>query len=232
MERCPYPRASEHPAAIDAPASPPAFLARVPSALSGLALVLFLLVHLGGVSLAPLSPQRFEAWSAGLHQSAWLPVVEFGLLALALLHLTFSLIKRLANRAAGNTAALTSRRSGPLAPLAAFAARNQAPAGVLLFLFLVVHLRQLRWPRPASGAELEALQAALGQPLSLALYLVAAAALALHLFHGAEAAHRSLGWLDPGNGGRIRLAGRLLAALLGGGFALVALLVAGAGGPL
>lgn len=209
--------------------------------MSGLALVLFLLLHLGGVALAPLAPQRFEAWSAGLHQSPWLPFVETGLLVVALLHLGFSLIKRLANRSAGNTAALVSRRRGPLAPLAAFAAGNQAVAGVLLLLFLVVHLRQLRWPRPASGTELEALQVVLRQPLSLALYLAAALALALHLFHGTEAAHRSLGLLDPGNRGPIRLAGRALAAGLGAGFALVAVLVAwgggaaalpGAGGPL
>ena len=198
----------------------------MPVALSGLALVLFLLVHLAGVSLAPLAPARFEAWAAVLHQSAWLPLLELGLLALALSHLLFSLIKRLANRAAGNTAALVSRRRGPLAPLAAFAARQQALAGLLLLLFLVVHLRQLRLPRPASGAELATLQAALSQPLSLALYLAAALALALHLFQGSEAAHRSLGLLDPGNAGWIRWAGRLLAALVGGGFALVAVLVA------
>ena len=201
----------------------------MPAALSGLVLVLFLLAHLVGVSLVPLAPQRFEAWAAALHQSFWLPVLELGLLAVALLHLAFSLIKRLANRAAGNTAALSSRRRGPLAPLAAFAARHQALAGVVLLLFLVVHLRQLRLPRPASGAELATLQAALGQPLSLALYLAGAVALALHLFHGAEAAHRSLGLLDSVNGGRIRAAGRLLAALLGGGFALVAVMVAWSG---
>ncbi len=201
----------------------------MPAALSGLALVLFLLVHLVGVSLTQLAPQRFEALAAALHQTFWLPVFELGLLAVALLHLALSLIKCLANRAAGNTAALSSRRRGPLAPLAAFAARSQAQAGLLLVLFLAVHLRQLRLPRPASGAELATLQAALGQPLSLALYLAAAVALALHLFHGAEAAHRSLGLLDPLNGARIRVAGRLLAVLLGGGFALVAVMVAWSG---
>jgi succinate dehydrogenase / fumarate reductase cytochrome b subunit len=198
----------------------------VPAALSGLALVLFLLVHLVGVSLAPLAPQRFEAWAAALHRSVWLPGLELTLLAVALLHLAFSLVKRLSNRSAGNTAVLTSRRRGPLAPLAAFAARQQAWAGGLLLVFLGVHLRQLRLPRPAIGDELATLQAALRSPLSLGLYLAAAAALALHLFHGAEAAHRSLGLLDPRNGGRIRTAGRLLAALLGGGFALVAALLA------
>ena len=116
----------------------------MPAALSGLALVLFLLVHLVGVSLTQLAPQRFEALAAALHQTFWLPMFELGLLAVALLHLALSLIKCLANRAAGNTAALSSRRRGPLAPLAAFAARSQAQAGLLLLLFLAVHLRQLQ----------------------------------------------------------------------------------------
>ena len=202
----------------------------MPGAFTGLLLVLFLLAHLLGVSLAPLAPLGFEAWADALHRAPWLPPLELGLLAAALLHLGLSLAKRLANRATGNTAVLASRRRGPLAPLAAFAAHHQASAGVLLLLFLVVHLRQLRLPRPASGAELAALQTALGQPLILVLYLAAALALALHLFQGTEAAHRSLGWLDPTNAGRIRLAGRLLALLLGGGFAVVAVAVAW-GGP-
>ena len=196
-----------------------AFLARVPAALGGLLLVLFLPLHLGGVGLALLAPQRFEAVAAGLHHSPWLPLAELALLAAALTHLGFSLAKRLANRRAGNTAALSSRRTEAFAALAA---RSQAIGGSVLLLFLVVHLRQLRWPRPVAGAELQALQAVLAQPLSLLLYVAAAAALTLHLFHGAEAAHRSLGLLDPANGGRIRRVGRLLALLLGGGFALLA----------
>jgi succinate dehydrogenase / fumarate reductase cytochrome b subunit len=202
-----------------------AFLARVPAALGGLLLVLFLPLHLCGVGLALVAPLRFEAVSAGLHHSPWLPLAELGLLAAALTHLGFSLAKRLANRRAGNTAALSSRRTeafAPLAPLAALAARSQAIGGSVLLLFVVVHLRQLRWPRPVAGVELQALQTVLAQPLSLLLYVAAAAALTLHLLHGAEAAHRSLGLLDPANGGRIRRVGRLLALLLGGGFALLA----------
>ncbi|WP_235299863.1 hypothetical protein [Synechococcus sp. GFB01] len=70
------------------------------------------------------------------------------------------------------------------------------------------------------------MRAVLASPWSLLIYLGAALALALHLFHGGEAAHRSLGLLEPANGGRIRLGARLLALLLGGGFALVALALA------
>lgn len=205
-----------------------AWLRRGP-ALTGLLLVLFLLLHLAGVGLAPLAPQRFEAYAAALHRSVWLPAAELLLLAVALTHAGLSLLRWRANRAAGNSAVLRSRRPGPWGPLAALAARSQALGGVVLLAFLALHLQQLRWPRPAAGAELAALRAVLAQPLSLALYLAAAGAVALHLLHGGEAAHRSLGWLEPANGDRIRNTGRLLALLLGGGFALVSLGLVGGG---
>jgi succinate dehydrogenase / fumarate reductase cytochrome b subunit len=199
---------------------------RTGSAASGLLLVLFLLLHLAGVALAPLAPQRFEAYATSLHSSAWLSAAELALLAMALLHLGLSLARAAANRYAGNTAALRSRRTGPLAPLAALAARSQVVGGLLLLLFLAVHLAQLRWPRPLAGAELSSLTAVLANPLSMALYLAAALALALHLFHGGEAAHRSLGLLKPANGAAIRAAARLLAVLIGGGFMAVSLALA------
>lgn len=199
---------------------------RTGSAASGLLLVFFLLLHLAGVTLAPLAPQRFEVYAAALHRSAWLPGAELALLAVALAHLGLSLLRAAANRRAAGGAPLRSRRSGPLAPLAALAARSQAAGGMLLLLFLAVHLAQLRWPRPLPGAELASLTAALASPWSLALYLAAALALALHLFHGGEAAHRSLGLLQPANASAIRVAARLLALLIGAGFMVVTLALA------
>ena len=203
---------------------------RTTSAASGLLLVFFLLLHLAGVALAPLAPQRFEDYAAALHRSAWLPAAELVLLAVGVVHLGLSLLRVALNRAAGNTANLRSRRTGPLAHLAALAARSQAAGGVLLLGFLVVHLAQLRWPRPLAGAELAELAAALASPWSLALYLAAGLALALHLFHGGEAAHRSLGLLQPGNASAIRAIARLLAVLIGGGFVVVTLALALPGG--
>ncbi|MCP9887102.1 succinate dehydrogenase [Cyanobium sp. ATX 6A2] len=193
------------------------------TAATGLVLVLFLVLHLAGVLLAPLAPASFEAYAAALHAAPWLPAAELALVAVGLSHAGFSLSKLIANRRAGNRAVLVSRRGDPVAALAA---RSQALAGLTLLGFLVVHLLQLRWPRPAAGGELAALQAVLAQPASLLLYLAAALALALHLFHGGEAAHRSLGLLNPGNGRRIRAGARLLAVLLGGGFLAVALALA------
>jgi len=199
-------------------------------AATGLSLVLFLVAHLLGVALAPMDPVRFEAYAAALHASPWLPLAELALVAAALTHLALALAKVLANRRAKiggeplppGSPGLVSRRGDPVAALAA---RSAPLSGALLLAFLAVHLAQLRWPRPAAGQELTALQAALASPAALALYLAAALALGLHLFHGAEAAHRSLGLLDPANGARIRRWGRVLAVALGAGFALVPLLL-------
>lgn len=201
---------------------------RPASAASGLLLVLFLLLHLAGVALAPLAPPRFEAYAAALHRSTWLPVAELALLAVALVHLGLSLLRAVLNRRAAGTPRpqLCSRRAGPLAPLAALAARSQVAGGLLLLLFLALHLAQLRWPRPAAGAELAALAAVLASPWSLVLYLAAPLVLALHLFHGGEAAHRSLGLLQPANASAIRAAARLLALLIGAGFIAVTLALA------
>jgi len=74
--------------------------------------------------------------------------------------------------------------------------------------------------------ELAALAAALASPFALALYGAAGLAVGLHLLHGVESAHRGLGLLEPANGPAIRLAGRGLALLLGGGFALLPLALA------
>ncbi len=190
---------------------------------SGLALVLFLVLHLGGVSLALLDPLRFEAFSSWLHGRLWLPLAE-AVLALALLaHPLLALGRWFQNRArAGASAApRRSRRGGGLEGLAAASGRWLPFSGALLLLFLVVHLGQLRWSRPPAGAELAAVLTALASPAALLLYGLAGVALALHLLHGVEGAHRSLGWLETGNGPRIRLLGRALALLLGGSFALL-----------
>jgi len=190
---------------------------------SGLALVLFLMLHLGGVSLALLDPLRFEAFSSWLHGRIWLPFAEAVLALVLLAHPLLALGRWFRNRALVGTTVFPrrSRRGDGLEGLAALSGRWLPFSGALLLLFLGVHLSQLRWSRPAAGAELEAMLSALDSPMALLLYGLAGVALALHLLHGVESAHRSLGWLDPANGQRIRRHGRGLALLLGGGFALL-----------
>jgi succinate dehydrogenase / fumarate reductase cytochrome b subunit len=194
-----------------------------PIAISGLVLVLFLVVHLAGVSLALLDPAGFEQRAEVLHRQPWLPPLEVALAAALLLHPLLALMRTVANRRARGAVAARqrSRRAGGLEGAAALAGRWTPWSGALVLLFLVVHLAQLRLHRPAAGAELAALLAALASPFSLALYGLAGAAVGFHLLQGHESAHRSLGWLEPANRERIRWAGRILALILGAGFSLL-----------
>ena len=195
-------------------------LIRLGSASSGLLLILFLVVHLAGLIPALIAPALFEAYASSLHQAAWLPLMEIALAATALIHISLTLLKALGNRRAGNTASLASRRNQPLAALAA---RSTVAGGMISLGFLVMHLQQLRWPRPLDGGERLALVAVLHNPLNAVVYSAAALAVALHLVHGSEAAHRSLGWLTPTNSRLIRGGGRAMAGLLGVGFLLISL---------
>jgi succinate dehydrogenase / fumarate reductase cytochrome b subunit len=192
-------------------------------AVTGLALALFLVVHLGGVLLAVVDPVAFEGYAASLHRQAWLPWAEVALLFAGLGHPLLSLHRAHLNRQARGPVAgpLRSRRQGPWESVAALAGRAIPWSGSLLLLFLVVHLVQLRWHRPAAGAELAALMERLAAPWCLALYGAAGVAAGLHLLHGTESAVRRLGLLEPANAVALRLGGRGLALLLGAGFTLV-----------
>ena len=193
-------------------------------AVSGLLLVVFLLAHLAGVGLAWLDPAAFECYAATLHAQGWLPPAELALAATALVHPLLSLRRVQANaRARGAVAAPLVSRRGESEALAALAARTVPWSGSFLLVFLAVHLAQLRLHRPAPGMELAGVLTALATPWSQALYGLAGLALLLHLFHGVESAHRSLGFLDPANREPIRWAGRGLALTLGSGFALLPL---------
>ena len=137
------------------------------NALSGLLLVLFLVVHLGGLTSALGAPASFESYASGLHHTPWLRPLELGLALTSLLHISLSIQKGLRNRQAGNTANLISRRAEPLA---AWASRSKTLAGVITLGFIGLHLQQLRFPRPIDGHEREALVHVLQQPFSLAVY--------------------------------------------------------------
>ncbi|MEB3266866.1 MAG: succinate dehydrogenase cytochrome b subunit [Cyanobacteriota bacterium] len=211
--------------------TPPAPTAQ-PTALAGLALVLFLVLHLGGVGLALVDGPAFERYAAGLHGRWWLLVAELALAATGLGHGLLALVRRWRQRQARGPVAparlVSRRRDGA----AALSARTTALSGLLLAGFVALHLAELRWPRPATGQELAQLLTVLHQPGRAWLYGLAGLAVGWHLLHGLESAHRSLGWLTPANGPWIRRGGRAVAVAVGLGFAGLPLaLLLQAGGP-
>ena len=179
---------------------------------SGLALVFFVLIHLSGIIYAGINPKWFEIYASNLHSSIFLPYLEIGLTITFTIHISLTLNKFLKNRSNGNTASLRTRRNDYLGVLAS---KIQPLTGVILASFLLIHLYQLRFPRPGDNLELDTLRKNLDSIHILLLYSLASISLFFHMVQGIESGHRSTGILSHSNSIKIRYFGRFISTIFG-----------------
>ena len=179
---------------------------------SGLVLVFFIAVHLAGVIFAGINPDAFEIYASNLHSSLFLPYSEIVLAITFIIHIFLTLKKVLKNRSSGNKAILKTRRNDYLGVLAS---NVQPYTGVILASFLIIHLLQLRFPRPGDNLELISLKNKLGGVHILVLYSLASISLFFHMVQGIESGHRSLGILSQSNSLNIRYISRFISIFFG-----------------
>ena len=179
---------------------------------SGLVLVFFIAVHLAGVIFAGINPDAFEIYASNLHSSLFLPYAEIVLATTFIIHIFLTFKKVLNNRLSGNKAILKTRRNDYLGVLAS---KVQPFTGVILASFLIIHLLQLRFPRPGDNLELISLKSKLGGVHILVLYSLASISLFFHMVQGVESGHRSLGILSQSNSLNIRYISRFISIFFG-----------------
>ena len=179
---------------------------------SGLVLVFFIAVHLAGVIFAGINPDAFEIYASNLHSSLFLPYSEIVLAITFIIHIFLTLKKVLKNRSSGNKAILKTRRNDYLGVIAS---KVQPFTGVILASFLIIHLLQLRFPRPGDNLELISLKNKLGGVHILVLYSLASISLFFHMVQGIESGHRSLGILSQSNSLNIRYISRFISVFFG-----------------
>ena len=179
---------------------------------SGLVLVFFIAVHLAGVIFAGINPDAFEIYASNLHSSLFLPYSEIVLAITFIIHIFLTLKKVLKNRSSGNKAILKTRRNDYLGVLAS---KVQPFTGLILASFLIIHLLQLRFPRPGENLELISLKNKLGGVHILVLYSLASISLFFHMVQGIESGHRSLGILSQSNSLNIRYISRIISIFFG-----------------
>ena len=179
---------------------------------SGLILVLFITVHLAGVIFAGINPDAFEIYASNLHSSLFLPYAEIVLATTFIIHIFLTFKKVLNNRLSGNKAILKTRRNDYLGVLAS---KVQPFTGVILASFLIIHLLQLRFPRPGDNLELISLKSKLEGVHILVLYSLASISLFFHMVQGIESGHRSLGILSQSNSLNIRYISRFISIFFG-----------------
>lgn len=190
-------------------------------AATGLLLIAFLLVHLAENLLLYVdsSGAAFDAYVHWLEANPLLPAAEIGLLLLFVAHIAMALRVTAENRDARSHGYRVRASKGART----LASSSMAVTGVLLIVFLVVHVIDFRIGKELAANEGRGLYSIvrerLASPLGVSIYLAGMVVLALHLRHGFRSAMQSLGWSHPNlNPFWVRL-GWLLSVVIAVGFA-------------
>lgn len=195
--------------------------------LTGLALALYLVVHIAGNLIVFLGPEIFNEYSHTLLSNPLIPIIEIGLLAIFLVHIYKTVRMYLANRRARPIAYAQKRYAGKPSRKT-FASTTMIFSGLWLLIFVIIHVRTFKYgPEYDAGdgvRDLYRLEVEnFSNPLVVAFYVVSMIVVGSHLWHGASSAFQSLGVDNPRWTPRLLAAGKAFAVLIAGGFIVIAL---------
>lgn len=190
-------------------------------ALSGLGLSGFTLMHMSGNLLLLVGAEPYNKYSHSLISNPLIYFAEVGLVVLFLLHFGLAIRLTLQNRCARPEGYRESQREKGTT----FAARTMIYSGLLLLVFLVLHLITFKFGEHYSvtyqGVEMRDLHRLVVEkfqsPLYVGWYLFSLVVLGLHLSHGLAASLQSLGLASSVNC-KVRKLGYLVAGIIMVGF--------------
>lgn len=209
--------------------------------LSGLVLLVFIIVHLlGNLSLylpAEQAGPRFNQYGAYLENMGWLRVgLEVLLAAAFVIHISYAIRITLINKAARQQPYLMGivSKGGP--SHLSILSKNMIVSGVMIGIFLVVHLWQFRFSKYVTelvalndggkGYDLYTLVAqTFSEPINVIFYTLAILLLGAHLSHGVWSALQSLGAMRRDFTKQIHGLGVMIALILAAGFLFIPLLI-------
>jgi len=195
--------------------------------LSGLFLVLYLLIHVGGNLLVFFGPQVFNNYAYNMEvRNPTLPILEIVILVGFLVHIYKTITMYLANKAARPVSYVKKEWAGHTSRKS-LASSTMIFGGLWIIIFLIIHVKAFRFseetPWPGGGRDLYRQEMAVFvNPLMAAFYVVSMLVVGSHLWHGASSAVQSLGLTHPRWTPRVLVAGKLLAVLIAGAFIVIA----------
>jgi len=194
---------------------------------TGLALFLYLIIHIVGNLLVFAGPAFFNKYAYTLESNPLIPVIEIGLLLIFLIHVYKTVRMFLGNQQARPVRYQQKRFAGRPSRKT-IASSTMIVSGLWLLLFIIVHVKAFRYgveyEWPAGGRDLYRLELEnFRNPLMVAFYVVSMVIVGSHLWHGASSAFQSLGLDNRRWTPKILVAGKVIAVLIAGGFILIAL---------
>ena len=202
-------------------------------ATSGLSLVGFLIVHLGGNLQLYAGEEVFNAYAAKLHSlGPLLAIAEIGLFSMFALHIGLAVSTAAMNSTARASSYAVKQTKQGLFVLPSGGASNwMMVTGLLIFVFLVSHILDMKlkkgfgvsYPPAAADAgdatnAFQNVKAVLQHPPHAVLYFVCLIALGIHLSHGIRSALQTFGLNHKNWNFILRWTGFLLAWAIAGGF--------------
>jgi succinate dehydrogenase / fumarate reductase cytochrome b subunit len=199
---------------------------KVIMAVTGLIMVGYLLTHVAANLLVFRGPELINKYSAVLHsQPAFLWTARAILIVSLIAHVWSAVVLTQRDRAARPVG---YAQRNPQA--STFASRTIRWGGLIILFFLVWHILQFTTGtvRPAAFVEGDPhgnVVRAFQVPWVVALYVVAMAAVGLHLFHGTWSAFRSLGLVKPSEHALRHRTSLVVAGLVWLGFTIIPLAI-------
>ena len=197
-------------------------------ALTGIFLVIFLIGHLAGNLLFIAGPDAFNEYSHKLISNPLVYVAEIGLVVLFLLHI-FKTVRLVAGSYAARPEGYAKRKWAKTKndkSRKSFSSSTMILTGTITLLFVITHLITFKYgtyyETPEGIRDLYRLQLGVfSNPGYVAFYIVAMFVILFHLWHGVSSAMQSLGFNNPTWAPRFIVGGRILAVVLGLGFAIL-----------
>ena len=187
-------------------------------AITGLCFVGFLCVHLAGNLTIYAGGDTFNAYAEHLHSlGPLLLVAEFGLLALALVHVITGLTLFYQNFKARPVRYKTFRSRGG----ASIGSKTMPYTGVLILGFVVFHLLNFSFTDKTGTTIFQIVSAAFSHPGYVFAYVTAMILVALHVSHGFWSLFQTLGVNHPKYMPAIMALSIALSLVFGLGFGLI-----------
>jgi succinate dehydrogenase / fumarate reductase, cytochrome b subunit len=192
---------------------------------TGLALFLYLIVHIAGNALVFFGPTVFNQYSHQLLSNPLVPVIEIGLVLIFAIHIYKAVRMFIANQQARPVSYAQKKYAG--APSRkSFASSTMIVSGLWLLLFVVIHVKQFKYGAEYDAGGIRDLYRLemenFGNPLLVGFYVLSMVVVGSHLWHGIASAFQSLGADHPRWTPRLLAAGKALAVAIAAGFMLIA----------
>ena len=203
--------------------------------ISGLAISGFVLLHMTGNCLMFLGPEAYNVYGHAITSVPTYLPIEIGLALTFLVHIIGAILVSLENRKATPCTAGAMKTGGE--KQARFGSSTMIYTGLLVFVFLVLHLITFRfgtyYEATYNGLVVRDLHRLMvemfNQPLYTGWYLLSMLVLGVHLSHGFSAVFQTLG-IAAVNNAKVNRLGWIFAVVVAGGFIAQPLYAIWAGG--